>query len=89
MSKKDHKTAMAVFVDGKWLIGLPTPARTQPQPVRLPFAGTRAAQNQAARHRPGALSAAHDVRTAGRREMVRRVGLEPTTLGLKVRCSTN
>lgn len=37
MSKKDHKTAMAVFVDGKWLIGLPTPARAQPQPVRLPL----------------------------------------------------
>jgi hypothetical protein len=35
MSKKDHKTAMAVCVDGKWLIGLPLP--TQPQPVRLPL----------------------------------------------------
>lgn len=37
MSKKDHKTAMAVFVDGKWLIGLPLPARPQPQPIRVPL----------------------------------------------------
>jgi len=37
MRKKDTRTAMAVFVDGKWLIGLPTPARLQMRPVRLPL----------------------------------------------------
>lgn len=36
MSQKKRQTAMAVFVEGKWLIGLPTlPA--QPARVRLPL----------------------------------------------------
>ncbi|MGE3773358.1 MAG: hypothetical protein AB7I32_10565 [Gammaproteobacteria bacterium] len=39
MTHKKRKTAMAVFSEGKWLIGLPTlPAATrEPARIRLPL----------------------------------------------------